>query len=382
MLQYRKIVYYVGIYQFLLSINIFQKVVDKNKNVLASPVNAHIGLSMVAYGAAGRTSMQLQEFLHLPVNEDLTHQAFEELHVYLNRLEKVTFKLANKIYIDRRSKVRNEYKQITTKLFYYEPSIIDTRYSELSTRFMNEWAEQDTDHAIRNVINIGEMTPDTRLFLVNTVYFKGKWARRFEKCSTKNRNFNIDWNIQEQVPTMFSADYYVYGELLDLKAEFIELPFENTDLKMIIIIPNEIDGLQSIIENLESFNRTRLFESGSLQDIHVYLPKFRIQSSIDMKKPLEQLGMTEMFQDNANFIGITNEPVRVNKIVQKTFIDVNEDGNEGSNSTPRKKPFSSSSNSKLKLWVFVADRPFLFKIVNDRLGMTLCIGTVVNPTNN
>jgi serine protease inhibitor len=42
--------------------------------------------------------------------------------------------------------------------------------------------------------------------------------------------------------------------------------------------------------------------------------------------------MTEMFQDNANFMGITDEPLRVNKIVQKTFIDVNEDGNESSSS--------------------------------------------------
>jgi serine protease inhibitor len=70
------------------------------------------------------------------------------------------------------------------------------------------------------------MTPDTRLFLVNTVYFRGKWARGFEKRSTKNRNFNIDQNTQEQVPIMFSAGNYIYGDLIDLKAEFIELPFE------------------------------------------------------------------------------------------------------------------------------------------------------------
>jgi hypothetical protein len=59
------------------------------------------------------------------------------------------------MYIDRRSKVRNEFKQLTTKSFYCEPSIIDTRYSELSTRFMNEWAEWDTDYAIHNVITPG-----------------------------------------------------------------------------------------------------------------------------------------------------------------------------------------------------------------------------------
>jgi uncharacterized membrane protein len=58
---------------------------------------------------------------------------------------------------------------------------------------------------------------------------------------------------------------------------------------MIVIIPNEIDGLQNIIENLNSFNRTRLLNSGSLQDMHVYLPKFTIQSAVDLKMPLEQV---------------------------------------------------------------------------------------------
>lgn len=40
------------------------------------------------------------------------------------------------------------------------------------------------------------------------------------------------------------------------------------------------------------------------------------------------MGLTEPFSNRANFNGISNTPLKIDKVVQKAFIEVNEEGSE------------------------------------------------------
>ena len=40
------------------------------------------------------------------------------------------------------------------------------------------------------------------------------------------------------------------------------------------------------------------------------------------------MGMSEMFSDNADFSGITEKRLKVSRVIQKTFFEVNEKGGE------------------------------------------------------
>lgn len=71
-----------------------------------------------------------------------------------------------------------------------------------------------------------DITPDTRMVLLNAVYFKGNWAKKFEKEGTSDRTFYLNEKSEKKVPTMFVKGDFVYGELPDLKAKFVELPYE------------------------------------------------------------------------------------------------------------------------------------------------------------
>lgn len=41
-----------------------------------------------------------------------------------------------------------------------------------------------------------------------------------------------------------------------------------------------------------------------------------------------QMGMIDMFQNHANFSGIADTPLKVSEVIQKAFIEVNEEGSE------------------------------------------------------
>lgn len=61
--------------------------------------------------------------------------------------------------------------------------------------------------------------------LLNAVYFKGNWAKKFRSEDTQDRSFHLDEKSSKKVPTMFVSGNFHYGELPDLKAKYIELPY-------------------------------------------------------------------------------------------------------------------------------------------------------------
>lgn len=97
---------------------------------------------------------------------------------------------------------------------------------------------------------------------------------------------------------------------------------------MIVILPNEIDGLHAIENNLHKLEPSAV--KGTRCQVRLFLPKFKMENKFDLKVPLNQMGMVTPFQDNADFSRMSQKPfgIKIAKIVQKTIFDVNEKGVE------------------------------------------------------
>ena len=64
------------------------------------------------------------------------------------------------------------------------------------------------------------------------------------------------------------------------------------------------------------------------------MPKFKLETSIAMKKNLEKLKMTDMFDPStADFSKISSEQLWVADVVQKAFVEVTEQGTEAGAAT-------------------------------------------------
>ncbi|XP_011497723.1 PREDICTED: serpin B6-like isoform X2 [Ceratosolen solmsi marchali] len=361
------------------SVNFFKTVAHNSnyENLISSPASAHIILSMAAYGANDKTALQMQKILHLPNKKSDGQQGFQTLLEHLNVSNKdVTFNMASRIYIANKYQLKNKYKEMINNYFFSNVCELDVTTPQKSAQLINAWIEKQTSNKIHDIVADGDITANTYMFLLNAIYFKGNWKKSFLEKSTENKSFYISKKIKKQVPTMFNYDEYVNGNLPDLKAQFIVLPYRNSDLSMVIIIPNRIEGLNNLIRNYNSLNYTRLDKDGIFEKVYVYLPKFKFESTIHLKEPLKQLGLTEMFTEKANFSGISNNPLLVNSIIQKAFIDVNEEGTEAAASTVSMMvPYSYNSNPR----TIIVNRPFLFQIIDTRNKLTLFIGAVTDP---
>jgi len=160
--------------------------------------------------------------------------------------------------------------------------------------------------------------------------------------------------------------------------QLAELPYRGGELSMVLLLPGTHDGLPALEAKLSAKALAGwLDEAQDATENMICLPKFRIETEAMMlNKPLQQLGMVDAFdRDLANFRGLHTSPDRlfVNFVVQKAFVDVNEEGTEAAAATAVGITRTSASVG------FVVDRPFLFLIRDTRHGTILFLGRVQKP---
>ncbi|XP_018347609.1 PREDICTED: alaserpin-like isoform X9 [Trachymyrmex septentrionalis] len=369
----------------LFSANFVKTVSEgQSDNLICSPLSAHIALSMAADGAAGSTEAQFKDVLKLPASKPQTLEGYQNLIDKLNNVENVTLKLANKMFVGKDFPVKPEYKQDLQTYYKSDIQSVDFSKSQEAVNTINTWCKEQTNDRIKSIINEGDVDDSTALVLANAVYFKGLWAHQFDPKLTTDRPFHIDANTVKDVPTMYRKGNYKYVELPEYDAKCIELPYANEEVSMVIILPNKIDGLAALTDKLEevsaecSSRLTQIYE----REVRVYLPRFRSETKLDLKDTLSnKMGLSEAFSSKANFNGISDVPLKIDKVVQKAFIEVNEEGSEAAAVTA----IIVVDKISIIPEKFSIDRPFVYHIVKiDRKSRDISViplynGFVYNP---
>jgi len=269
---------------------------------------------------------------------------------------------------------------------------------------INRWATEQTKERIRNILGEGTITPDTRLVLANAIYFKGNWADQFDKRNTQETDFTQTDGTKGRVRLMAAQGrQWRYAELLpdgtrnepvldQQKFEYtlnpnpqgfqlLELPYRGKTLSMIVLLPQQHDGLAALEKQLTADTWNKWLGTMQQQTVHVFLPKFRLETMYPLPGTLSAMGMPAAFQPGG-FTGISDVPeartLALSQVVQKAFVDVNEEGTEAAAVTVITMVFTSA-RIEPPIPTFRADRPFLFLIRDNQSGAILFLGRVMSP---
>nr|XP_034181373.1 antichymotrypsin-2-like isoform X7 [Osmia lignaria] len=356
-----------GINQF--SSSLFQCVLEENHgNIIMSPLSAAVVLAMAAFGARGETEKQLKKALHIPSPDTLGTSGYQSLIDDLNNVKVAKLLLANKVFAAEKFSVKPAYIELTEKYFHSVTQLVNFAKSEEAANTINTWVKQNTNDRIKEIVNPGDLNSMTAMVLVNAVYFKGQWQDKFDPQNTEERPFHVDENTVKNVSTMFRSGSYLYGELSNLNAKFVLLPYKDDELSMIIILPNEINGLAEVEKKLQNTNIMDILHQGHQREVELYLPKFKIESKIELNEPLNKLGLTDMFTSKANFSGIADADLVVSKVVQKAFIEVNEEGSEAAAATGMMLDSIAPGLAPIPP-EFKIDKPFYFAILQNNVPL-------------
>lgn len=351
---------------------------EKKGNLVFSPYSAHTCLSMAATGANGNTRDQMVKTLHLPPKEDKQLAAGDLGRFYGHPRKDYELAVANALWGRKGISWRPEFLDTQKKRFGSEFREADFATNPDGERQrINTWVESQTRDRIKNLLQEGTVTPDTTLVLVNAVYFKGRWAEQFKPQNTRDQDFHYANGTNVQVPMMHNSLTCGFAEREGVTLG--SLPYKGGELSMVVIVPKEAGGLPSLERSLTAETlAAMLSELRDEKDVSVTLPKFRIESSFVLGEPLAALGTRDAFDPSrADFSRMSEpSPGYVSHVVQKAFVEVNEEGTEAAAATGA--TFSKVS-APAQPKALVADRPFLFLIRDTARGTILFLGRVEKP---
>ncbi|XP_076671475.1 alaserpin isoform X6 [Andrena cerasifolii] len=360
------------------SSQLFQTVVEENPgNLIMSPLSAAVVLAMAAYGARGETENQFKKVLHLPSTDSLGTSGYQALIDNINNVKENTLVLANKVFTAEKFSVKPSYRELTETYFRSITQLVNFAKSDEAAATINTWVKENTNNRIDGIVSASDLDETTALVLVNAVYFKGQWRNKFNPTFTRDMPFHINEQTVKNVPTMHRQGSYRYGELPNLNAKFVEIPYQGNELSMVIILPNEINGLPMVEKKLQGMSIADILKQGYEREVQLQLPKFKIEKKIDLNSVLEKMGLTDMFTAHANFSGIADNKLAVSKVVQKAFIEVNEEGSEAAAVTDM--GFVALS-LPLPPETFQINGPFFYAITTRNDNIILFNGRIINPT--
>ncbi|KAM8781711.1 serpin B7 isoform 1-T2 [Rhynchonycteris naso] len=339
-------------------------------NVFFSSLSILTALAMVRLGARGDCAAQMDKILHFNAasgrgNSSNSQQGLQsQLKRFLSNINTIhkdyQLSIANGLFVEKMFDVHEEYIGCAEKLYNAKVERVDFTNSLEDTRYkINSWVEKQTDGKVRNIIRDGSLSSSAIMVLVNAVYFKGRWESAFSKDDTVNCRFKSPKCPGRAVAMMYQERMFNLSVIQNPSLQVLELRYDG-GMSMFILLPErDLSQIESQLtfETLMEWTNPRKM---TYQYVKVFLPQFKIEKNYEIKRHLQALGLTVIFDESrADFSGIASGGrLYMSKLMHKSYIEVNEDGTEaaavsGNNIVEKLLPPSK---------VFRADHPFLFVI--------------------
>ncbi|XP_064547803.1 serine protease inhibitor 42Dd-like [Drosophila montana] len=337
-------------------------------NAIISPISIQTSLMLAFVGAAGRTEDELRTGLKLgPGDRQEIAKSYHDFWTQMcNYGAKMTLKSVNRLFVNHKLKLQQEFKDLSEDYFKSQPVPVNFADANAATQQINAIVEQATENKIRDLLQPDAVNAATSAILINALYFKGLFQKPFTPESTMLDDFYLDEQARIAVDMMYQEDKFKYAELPELNARAVALPYEDSDISLLILLPNKICGLPELEHRLANLSLANNIDRHmQMEDVEIALPKFTIEYDLDLKDTLQQLGISELFGDAANLSRLFEEATgqKISAAKHRGYIDVNEAGSEAAAVTFLKVvPMSLNMQKK----TFKVDHPFMFFIRNSK----------------
>ncbi|KAM7361888.1 serpin 100A [Cochliomyia hominivorax] len=179
-----------------------------------------------------------------------------------------------------------------------------------------------------NSITGRDVGSKTKMLLFNGLYFRGNWATEFKEEREIDEFFFMTSEDAMKTPMMHARGKFYMAEMPELNAKLICLPYENLKYSLMILLPNDLEGLHSVIAKLEPSDLKMAKTEMKEEDLHIVLPKFQIEETSRSESMLKGLGLTKLFSRNDADLSLLSEDrdLHVDEIVQFVNVKVDEGG--------------------------------------------------------
>ncbi len=345
------------------------------ENRMISPLSVSQALSMTLNGASGNTLEAIQKTLGLDgLTKEEINMINNDLTTAIQKADpNVVMNIANSIWIRKDFAVLDPF--ITANQTYYNAQVSKIAFNTAALSTINKWVSDKTNGKIPTILQ--SISDNEIMFLINAIYFNGKWKYQFETSKTQNEQFTCTNKTTISVPMMKMENSFGYSVQSGYKA--LKMPYGADKFQMILLLPDIGNTPDNIAEKLNPTNwETLMTGLRTKTKLPIWVPKWKFSWEKTMNDILISLGMKVAFDPNyANFSAINpDNNLYITKVIHKTFIDVTESGTEAAAVTSVGVGITSMPVDPPSFYLI---RPFLFFITEEDTGAILFAGKVENP---
>lgn len=162
---------------------------EADRNAFLSPLSASMALGMAINGANGETFDGMLSALRLAgMSEAEVDHGYRDLMGLLGGLDTRTeMRIANSIWGREGLPIEPTFIEAGQSFFGAEVTTLDFA-SPGAVETINQWVSQKTNDRIPRLLE--SISPEEVMFLINAIYFKGKWRQAFDRSETRSRPFH------------------------------------------------------------------------------------------------------------------------------------------------------------------------------------------------
>jgi serine protease inhibitor len=350
------------------------------ENIMISPFSITSALSMTLNGAAGETFEAMRKILGLEQKtlEQINNTYLKLMTEMVPVDKRVVVEIANSVWVEKRLIVKQPFITELQKSYKAEARDIDVTNPD-AVNTVNGWIAEKTHDKITDMLD--KLDPDLAMLLINAVYFNGKWRYRFDKAETKEEPFYSTPSVSKTVPMMHQTENLKAVKRNNLT--IAEIPYGQGNYTMVVVLPDEnvttSDVANSLTPSIWQEWMGLLAENTHKVDLSI--PRFKYMYKRLLNDDLIGLGMGIAFTDFADFGNISDQGLKISRVLHQTFIDTNEEGTEAAAATVVEIVFTTANPTPLVVKVTL-DHPFLYFIRETSTGTILFMGRVSDPTIN
>jgi serine protease inhibitor len=358
------------------TLNFYGLLLDSGGNVVVSPFNVYVALTMLYEGSGSTTREELGKALGLDGD---TCRAYQQLLSMLpvGSGGNTTLYVANGAWLREGFPFKEDYVSRVKECFggevrYFKPGDLDGLVGDV-----NGWVSERTNGLIRELLSRSDVDDRVVAVLISVVYFKSLWLKEFEPYG------EIDfWTGGGRVKVKAME---VEGRHLKVVRGkdyvAVEIPYRDTSISMVVVMPEDFTNIKARYRELLQEALNRIDEARPGAYTHLVMPKFNITFKSELKGHLEMLGVREAFKprvaDLTRMAYVQKGDLYVDKVVHQAVIKVNEKGTEAAAATA---VIAKVLSQPLYQEEVIIDKPFTFIIRDRESKIILFIGHVINPS--
>lgn len=342
-----------------LGLELLNTLYTQGENTLISPQSLALALGMAAEGAQGETLAQLMEGLGVEDLSEITAQLPEGL------------KIANSLFVKAGLELDPEVLDHFSEQYGAQQFVLDADVVEK----VNQWVEEHTDGLIENMLS--EVPKDNiGLLFLNAIAMDAQWSLPFDPAGNTTQAFHTSGDAGVEVEMMHQTEYFRYAEKDGV--QLVCLPYADGEMEMWVVLPQQGQMAELLDRLTEENGLAGLCGDAAEREVALSLPKFDVADENTLSDALKTLGMDVAFGADADFSGLSDVPVCLDEVLQKTRVQVDEDGTRAASATAVSVKCMAMLDPEPPVEMTV-DRPFAFLIVDAQTNAICFAGVIENP---